>query len=70
MRRRNVKNAKQRVESHPELVILNPKDYKGKWNTLFKNDKPIYLEIGIPVATSSHCHCPLGLTSKNTHSSL
>lgn len=47
MRRRNVKNAKQRVESHPELVILNPKDYKGKWNTLFKNDKPIYLEIGM-----------------------
>lgn len=47
MRRRNVKNAKQRVESHPELVILNPKDYKGKWNTLFKNDNPIYLEIGM-----------------------
>ncbi len=47
MRRRNVKNAKQRVESHPELVILNPKDHKGKWNTLFKNDNPIYLEIGM-----------------------
>lgn len=47
MRRRNVKNAKQRVESHPELVILNPKDYKGKWNTLFENDNPIYLEIGM-----------------------
>ena len=47
MRRRNVKNAKQRVESHPELVILNPKDYKGKWKTLFKNDNPIYLEIGM-----------------------
>ena len=47
MRRRNVKNAKQRVESHPELVILNPKDYKGKWNILFKNDNPIYLEIGM-----------------------
>ena len=47
MRRRNVKNAKARVESHPELVILNPKDYKGKWNTLFNNDNPIYLEIGM-----------------------
>ena len=44
MRRRNVKNAKQRVEAHPELVILNPKDYKGKWNTLFKNNNPIYLD--------------------------
>lgn len=47
MRRRNVKNAKIRVESHPELVILNPKDYKGKWKSLFKNDNPIYLEIGM-----------------------
>ncbi len=47
MRRRNVKHAKERVESHPELVILNPKDYKGKWRTLFNNDNPIYLEIGM-----------------------
>ncbi len=47
MRRRNVKNAKERVESHPELVILNPKDYKGQWRTLFNNDNPIYLEIGM-----------------------
>ena len=47
MRRRNVKNAKQRVESHPELVILNPKEYKGKWKSLFNNDNPIYLEIGM-----------------------
>ena len=47
MRRRNVKNAKQRVENHPELVILNPKDYKGKWSNLFNNNNPIYLEIGM-----------------------
>ena len=47
MRRRNVKNSKQRVENHPELVILNPKDYKGKWLSLFSNNNPIYLEIGM-----------------------
>lgn len=47
MRRRNVKNAKQRVENHPELVVLNPKAYKGKWHTLFGNEHPIYLEIGM-----------------------
>lgn len=29
MRRRNVKNAKQRIENHPELVIANPKEYIG-----------------------------------------
>lgn len=47
MRRRNVKNAKERIENHQELVILNPKDYKGKWHDLFGNNNPIYLEIGM-----------------------
>lgn len=28
-------------------LILNPKEYKGKWNTLFNNDNPIYIEIGM-----------------------
>jgi len=27
-------------------VIVNPKDYKGRWNEVFGNDKPIYLELG------------------------
>ena len=47
MRRRNVKNAKGRIEKHQELVILNPKDYKGRWHELFGNSNPIYLEIGM-----------------------
>lgn len=47
MRRRNVKNAKGRIENHPELVVLNYKDYKGKWKEFFGNDNPIYLEIGM-----------------------
>ena len=47
MRRRNVKNAKGRIENHPELVVLNYKDYKGKWKSFFGNDNPIYLEIGM-----------------------
>ena len=47
MRRRNVKNAKQRIENHPELVIANPKEYIGKWHEVFNNDNPIYLEIGM-----------------------
>ena len=47
MRRRNVKNAKQRVEKHFDLVVLNPKDYKGKWHTIFNNNNPIHLEIGM-----------------------
>lgn len=37
--------------ARPELeetkfVIINPKDYKGKWSQEFKNEKPIYLELG------------------------
>lgn len=47
MRRRNVKNAPARIASHPELVIFHPEDYKGKWQELFGNDHPIYLEIGM-----------------------
>lgn len=47
MRRRNAKNAHERVLKAEGLMILNPKDYKGKWNTLFGNNNPIYLEIGM-----------------------
>lgn len=37
--------------ARPELeaskfYIDNPEDYKGKWRTLFKNDNPLYLELG------------------------
>ena len=45
MRIRNVKN-KEEILNNCSFLIMNPKDYKGKWNTLFNNDNPIYLEIG------------------------
>lgn len=37
--------------AEPELkacpfCIQNPEDYKGKWNTIFNNNNPIYLELG------------------------
>lgn len=47
MRRRNAKNAHERILKAEGLMVLNPKEYKGKWNTLFGNDNPIYLEIGM-----------------------
>ena len=47
MRLRKVKGALETIEKFPNIVILNPSDYKGKWNSLFKNDNPIYLEIGM-----------------------
>ena len=46
MRLRNVKNKNEIMESSSYLII-NPCDYKGKWNNLFKNDNPIYIEIGM-----------------------
>ena len=47
MRRRNAKNAHERVVARDGLMILDPTLYKGKWNTLFDNNNPIYLEIGM-----------------------
>ena len=46
MRLRNVKGAKDRVESS-EFVIHNYKDYKGNYKSIFKNNNPIHIEIGM-----------------------
>ena len=46
MRLRNVKN-KQEIMNQATNLILNPKDYKNKWNEEFKNNNPIYIEIGM-----------------------
>ena len=46
MRLRNVKN-KQEIMDSSSYLILNPKDYCGKWNEYFKNDNPIHIEIGM-----------------------
>lgn len=46
MRIRNIKNKNEIVNSC-EFLIKNPCDYKGKFQSLFKNDNPIHLEIGM-----------------------
>ena len=46
MRIRNVKGALDIIEASP-YIIKNPKDYKGKFKTLFDNKNPLHLEIGI-----------------------
>lgn len=45
MRLRNVKN-KQDIMDASSYLVLNPKDYHGKWKKLFGNDHPIHIEIG------------------------
>lgn len=46
MRQRNVKNKKEIIENC-ELVISKPEQYKGKWEQVFHNEHPIYIEIGM-----------------------
>lgn len=47
MRLRNNPKANEILENHEDLVVLNTKEYKGKWNDVFGNDNPIYIEIGM-----------------------
>ena len=46
MRLRNVKN-KEEILDNCSYLIKNPEDYKGKWQELFANNNPIYLELGM-----------------------
>lgn len=46
MRLRHKPWAKEKVESYPQYVIPDPENWKGKWQELFNNDRPIHLEIG------------------------
>lgn len=46
MRLRKIKNALERLKENPNNFIENPLDAKGKWNKIFNNSNPIYLEIG------------------------
>ncbi len=46
MRTRNLKN-KAEILNNATKFITNPEDYKGKWQKLFQNNNPIYIEIGM-----------------------
>ena len=46
MRLRNVKGASEIIENSP-FIIKEYKEYKGKYKTLFNNDNPIHIEIGM-----------------------
>ena len=46
MRLRKVKNALDIVESS-NYVIKNQEELKGKFKSIFNNDNPIHLEIGM-----------------------
>ena len=46
MRQRKIRNVEEKIENYSHMIIDDPKEYKGKWNEIFGNDNPIYLEIG------------------------
>ena len=46
MRLRNLKN-KSEIINNSEYVVKDPEKHIGKWNSLFDNNNPIYIEIGM-----------------------
>lgn len=46
MRLRNVRGAKEKIESS-KYIVLNYKELKGNYKSLFNNDNPIHIEIGM-----------------------
>lgn len=46
MRLRNVKGSRETIAANP-LVIQEIKEKKGLWHTVFKNNQPLYIEIGM-----------------------
>lgn len=46
MRLRNVKGATDIINSS-KYIILNPKEFRGNYKDIFKNNNPIYIEIGM-----------------------
>ena len=46
MRLRNLKN-KEDIMNNCDFLITEPFEYIGKWNKVFNNNNPIYIEIGM-----------------------
>lgn len=46
MRLRNIPGADEVISNSP-ICIQNPVEYKGNWKSLFGNDNPIHIEIGM-----------------------
>jgi len=46
MRLRNIKGAEEAIAGSI-YVVQNPQDHKGNWNTFFRNNHPIHIEIGM-----------------------
>lgn len=46
MRLRRLKNEKELI-NNSKYIVETPKEYIGKWKSVFKNDNPIHVEVGM-----------------------
>lgn len=46
MRVRNRKGAGELLANHPQYVISNPEECRGRWSEIFGNDHPVHIEVG------------------------
>lgn len=46
MRLRNKTWAKPLIAEHPELILVRPEKMPGQWQSRFKQNQPLYLEVG------------------------
>ncbi|MFD1178529.1 tRNA (guanosine(46)-N7)-methyltransferase TrmB [Paenibacillus puldeungensis] len=47
MRLRGRKGIRENLEQQQELVVLDPREYKGRWSEVFGNERPIHIELGM-----------------------
>ena len=47
MHLRKVKDVEEKIKEYDDVIIFNPETHKYKWNEVFGNNNPIYLEIGM-----------------------
>lgn len=46
MRQRNIKNLDQKIRRNSTFLVTDPESCRGRWQEVFENNAPIYLEIG------------------------
>ncbi|TWE02705.1 tRNA (guanine-N7-)-methyltransferase [Neobacillus bataviensis] len=46
MRLRHKPWAKEKIEQHPQYVVANPENFKGKWHEAFEKEQPLHIEVG------------------------
>lgn len=47
MRLRQVPGGRSLLEAHPSHILLDPATHQGRWRSVFGNDRPLHLEIGM-----------------------